>query len=270
MPEYSGGERLFTFHGLTKNNHQLTTKVRASSYAESVRQVGNWGIHSATHVATRYLEGVERTNIALFEISEDPFLGSRWTVAIDGINRATTFSLGGNELTIRFLANPREIMRPARPTIRVRASRTGAARVWIGPPSVIAPADGNNAALLMELGWAWRHGSVSSGFTMDLAPGWSLPHALHLAVRALLICGAIDDESHLHVSGECVVRPTVIGWWTDRIEHGGHVFYRIPQEWPPPPRHPSQQKKPKHGATDKPLLAHTGTERSKDKSLGDD
>lgn len=250
MPTYGGGERLFTFQGLTRSNNPITTQVRALSYREAVRHVGGWGIHSATHTATRYLEGVERTGIALFETSEDPFIGPRWTVAIDGVTRATTFSLRGNVLTLRFMDTPDHFSRPARPTLRVTCSRSGAGRVWIGHPSVIAPADGTNAAVLQELGWTWHHGSVSDGFIIDLAPGWSLPHALHLALRGLLICGAISDDSYIHVSGQCVARPTVIGWWTEYVEHRGHKLYRIPQEWPPPPRHPSQRttRKPGDGA----------------------
>lgn len=244
MPQYGGGERLFTFEGLTKNSHQITTQMRASTYTEALRLLGGWGIHSATNTSTRYLEGAERTSIALFETAEDPFLGSRWTVAIDGIDRATTFSLGGTVLELRFLDTPGNLLQPARPAIRVTASRTGAGRVWIGHPSVIAPADGSNAAMLMELGWAWRHGSLSDGFVKDLEPGWCLPHALHQGIRALLLCGAMTDDSYIQVSGNCVRRPTLIGWWTDFIEHQGHKLYRIPQEWPPPPRHPCERRAP--------------------------
>jgi len=242
MPQYSGGERLFTFRGLTKNNNTITSHMRASSHKEAVRHLGGWGIHSATHLQTRYLEGVERTGVALFESSEDPFLGPRWTVALDGINRATRFSLGGNVLTLRFLNKPGDITRPS-PTIRVRASRTGAARVWIGHPSVIAPADGSNAAMLTGLGWDWRHESMSDGFVIDLEPGWNLPHALHLAVRALQLCEAITDQSYIHITGNCVVLPTVLGWWTESIDYRGQKLYRIPSEWPPPPRHPSKRQK---------------------------
>jgi hypothetical protein len=268
MPQYSGGERLFTFQGLTKNNNTLTSHIRATSHAEALRHLSGWGIHSATHLTTRYLEGVERTSVALFETSEDPFLGSRWTVAIDGINRATRFSLGGNVLELRFVNKPGGLTRPA-PTIRVRASRTGSGQVWIGHPSVIAPADGANAALLLDLGWTWRHQSVSDGFTIDLAPGWNLPHALHLAIRSLQICGAITDDSYIHVSGQCVVTPTVIGWWTEFIEHHGQKLYRIPAEWPPPPRHPSQQ--PKQGVADSstPVEKKESTARARGRHVAD-
>lgn len=240
MPEYTGGEQLFRFTGKTARGNDIRTAVSATTYKEAIGKVGGWGIHSAELTDTRYLEGVERTQVALYETTKDPFLGPKWTVALDGIHRATKFSAGRHHLQIRFLDHPSHLRRLARPSLRVFARRDGAGRVWIGPPSVIAPADGPNAAVLIELGWEWKHGSLSDGFVMDLEPGWNLVHALHLGIRSLMVCGMVNDDSYLHVLGEAVRLPTVIGWWTEYVEHEGKKLYRIPREWPPPPRHPNE------------------------------